>query len=247
VILIGLDDTDSLDSRGTNQLARTLVELVSRDYSCRMIVRHQLLFDERIPFTSHNGSAAIVLERRFAPAISSSAELDELFGTLRAGMLNDFIVGSDPGLCLSVNVPLDVMEWGLKCQREIVSQSEARDLARRHGIRLEGLGGTEGGVIGALAAIGLAATGNDGRLIRWAGFPDDLAGPTPVQELTARQIQVRCITVDEVGTEPLTANSGIPVVSGIVDVGKDRRINCCPKLMVLLDSSILGSECQTEC
>jgi hypothetical protein len=225
VIFVGLDDTDSLDSRGTNQLARALAELVSHDYVCRMIVRHQLLFDERIPFTSHNGSAAILLERRSGHLPAPAGELDDLFGILRAGMLHDFIPGSDPGLCVTADVPRSVIDWGLRCQREIVTQEQARELAWQSGIRLEGLGGSHGGIIGALAAIGLAATGNDGRLIRWAGFPDDLSGPTPVSQLIARQIQVRNVPESSLNSGALTADSGGVVTQGIVDVGRHARPN----------------------
>lgn len=225
MIFVGLDDTDSLDSRGTNQLARALAELVSHDYVCRMIVRHQLLFDERIPFTSHNGSATILLERRSGSQPAPAGELDDLFEILRAGMLHDFIPGSDPGLCVTAEVPRSVTDWGRRCQREIVTQEQAREVARQAGIRLEGLGGTHGGVIGALAAIGLAATGNDGRLIRWAGFPDDLSGPTSLPALTARQIQVRSVPESALNSAALTADSGEVVTAGTVDVGKHARPN----------------------
>ena len=61
VIYVGIDDTDTLDTPGTNQLARALVRHVAGQYRCRLIVRHQLLEDPRVPCTSHNGSASIGL------------------------------------------------------------------------------------------------------------------------------------------------------------------------------------------
>ena len=39
-------------------------------------------------------------------------------------------------------------------------------MAARSGILLEGLGGTQDGVIGALAGVGLSAEGNDGRYLQ---------------------------------------------------------------------------------
>ena len=56
MIYVGIDDTDTVDTPGTNQLAKALVMRLARDYECVSIVRHQLLFDPRIPYTSKNGS-----------------------------------------------------------------------------------------------------------------------------------------------------------------------------------------------
>lgn len=223
MILVGIDDTDSLESRGTNKLARELARRVSAKYRCRAIVRHQLLFDERIPFTSHNGSACLWLESRDGEA--SSEDLSALFEELRAGVLSDFIEGSDPGLCLATQPTDDVIAWGRRCQREIVTQTEAREIAERCGARLEGLGGTNGGVIGALAAIGLTACGDDGRLVQWREWPDDLTGPTPLEQLTERGIEVRALNAIEADHPRPTRAAGRELRAGMVDVGKHARPN----------------------
>lgn len=223
MILVGIDDTDSLESRGTNKLARELARQVSAKYRCRAIVRHQLLFDERIPFTSHNGSACLWLESRDGDA--TAEDLATLFDELRAGMLSDFIAGSDPGLCLATHAADDVRVWGQRCQREIVTQAEAHEIAVRCGARLEGLGGTSGGVIGALAAIGLTANGNDGRLVQWQEWVDDLTGPTPMEQLLERGIEVRALNnTESVNLRPTRAD-GIELRAGVVDVGKHARPN----------------------
>jgi 2-polyprenyl-6-methoxyphenol hydroxylase-like FAD-dependent oxidoreductase len=86
-------------------------------------------------------------------------------------------------------------------------------LAAAHGIHLEGLGGTNGGVIGALAAVGLAAGGNDGRVVVLGEWPDDLAGPQPLSAIQARGIEVR-----QIGSHNL-------VDDGWIDVGKHLRPN----------------------
>jgi len=52
---------------------------------------------------------------------------------------------------------------------------------------LEGLGGTHGGVIGALSAVGLAASGEDGRYIQVGGLRE-LTGLQPVKALLAAGI-----------------------------------------------------------
>jgi hypothetical protein len=95
-----------------------------------------------------------------------------------------------------------------------VRQDEARALARAHRVHLEGFGGTEDGVIGALAAVGLLAAGDDGRVVHLAGWewPDNFAGPQPVAAVRARG-------VDEVRD----GESDARVESGTVDVGKHLR------------------------
>ncbi len=207
MIYVGIDDTDVAGSRGTNQLARAMVAALAAEFRCRRIVRHQLLEDPRVPCTTKNGSASILLEA------VGSATICELAEKCRALMLSDFIVGSDPGLCIASTVPPAVSEFGLRCKSELVERSEAEAIARRHGIFLEGLGGTRDGEIGALAAVGLAATGNDGRIVQIAQWPDDLSGIQAIDVLVQRGLVVEDYA------------SGEPVVSGRVDVGKHLRPN----------------------
>ncbi len=210
MIRVGIDDTDMPDTPGTNQIARALAAELRPRWRCRLILRHQLLHDPRVPFTSHNSSASLL----FDAGTTASADDDALFDALRAGILARCADGSDPGLCLARTVPMSVAAWGARCRDEIVTQDDARALARRHGIRLEGLGGTEGGVIGALAALGLAAGGDHGRVVHQDGVPDDLAGPVPAAEVLARGV-----------TAFLDADTGRPARPRVVDVGKHLRPN----------------------
>ena len=207
MIYAGIDDTDLVGTPGTNQLARALVRRVAGRWRCVLILRHQLLEDPRVPCTSKNGSASILL------APEGDQAMEPLIGQLCAGMRAWFVPGSDPGLCVTAAVPDAIAEFGRRCQRELVSQQEARDLAARHRVHLEGLGGTEGGVIGALAAVGLAAGGNDGRVVHIGAWPDNLAGPQDLATLHARGVEVRSL------------QTGQPVTSGPVDVGKHLRPN----------------------
>ena len=47
MIYLGLDDTDMLDTPGTNKLAMHLAELLADEYETLWIVRHQMLVDPR--------------------------------------------------------------------------------------------------------------------------------------------------------------------------------------------------------
>jgi tRNA(Ile2) C34 agmatinyltransferase TiaS len=208
MIFVGIDDTDTPDTPGTNQLARALVARLSPRYRLVRITRHQLLFDPRVPYTSKNGSASILLEPQ-APW-----DRVDLLRELCTEMCARFNPGSDPGLCLTESVAPAVRDFGRRCQRELIRQSDARALAANHAIHLEGLGGTEDGVIGALAAVGLAVDGDDGRVVQLADWPDDLCGPQEAATIHARGIEIR------------VADTGQVIDAGTVDVGKHLRPNC---------------------
>ena len=207
LLYVGIDDTDMPGAPGTNKLARAIVAELAGQYACRVVVRHQLLDDPRVPCTSKNSAAALLFEPKNGSAMGPLA--DRLRGLLRERSAP----GSDPGLCVAERVPASVAAFGVRCQRALVAQREARRLGDRCGLLLEGLGGSEDGVIGALAAVGLAAGGNDGRVVQIGGWPDDLAGPQDIETLAQRGVEVRC------------HETGGPVESGTVDVGKHLRPN----------------------
>ena len=186
-IYIGIDDTDTLTSRGTGHLARLLAADLAADHTLLGVTRHQLLVDPRVPYTAKNSSAAIHLGR------NGHVDLDELARRVRETMAEHFNPGSDPGLCIAQGVPPAVAAFGQRTQRDVVTQADARTLAADHGIRLAGLGGTEDGIIGALAAVGLAASGSDGRYVL-VGRSRELSGLRPVADvLDAGIAQVRTI------------------------------------------------------
>jgi tRNA(Ile2) C34 agmatinyltransferase TiaS len=160
MILIGMDDTDTLQSRGTGRLARQIATTLSEKYNVLGVTRHQLLVDPRVPYTKNNSSAAIRL------ASDPGIDLQILFEQVKDLMLADFQEGSDPGLCLAEDVTPEVNSFGLRAKHELLEQAEALRIAEENGILLAGLGGTQAGVIGALAAVGLAGSGEDGRFIQ---------------------------------------------------------------------------------
>src|SRR5690606_575424 len=58
-LLLALDDTDSLESRGTGRLARAVADAIVEHYPVWGVTRHQLFVHPSIPFTSHNSCAVI--------------------------------------------------------------------------------------------------------------------------------------------------------------------------------------------
>jgi hypothetical protein len=68
-------------------------------------------------------------------------------------------------------------------------------VAAAHGVRLSGHGGTEDGVIGALAAVGLHSSGNDGFFLWLEGIRSLRAGRYPIEDL------LRALPVEDARTE----------------------------------------------
>ena len=124
-------------------------------------------------------------------------------------MLADYQPGSDPGLCVTSTVPCAITEFGRRAQRQLVTRDEARALAAAHTIPLVGLGGTQDGIIGALAAVGLAASGEDGRYVL-VGRSRELSGLQPVSTLLAA------------GIAAVQTLDGQPVTDGLVQTDKLR-------------------------
>jgi tRNA(Ile2) C34 agmatinyltransferase TiaS len=203
MIIIGLDDTDNLESRGTGHLARQIAAELAVDFPLVGVTRHQLLVDRRVPCTKNNSCAAITLD------VDSDADLPRLFERVREMMLAEFQPGSDPGLCIAAEVPVEITEFGFQVKRELVDQEQARQLAEANGLLLQGLGGTQDGVIGAMAAIGLAACGEDGRYI-YVGQVRDLSGLQSVQ------------TVIDAGVTAVRTLDGTSVTQGLLLVDKLR-------------------------
>ena len=173
-VYIGFDDTDILNSDfGTGKLARRYERLIPEECRVWGVVRQQLLVDPAIPYTSHNSSACVVVDcpdKSYMEVLKSAA-----ISHIEAMSLT----GSDPGLCLvSEGDPdLPALEsFGLMCTAKIVSQNNARRAAGS--AHLSGHGGTNDGIIGAAAAVGLTSSGWSGRFIEYSGlrnFPDNVA------------------------------------------------------------------------
>jgi tRNA(Ile2) C34 agmatinyltransferase TiaS len=160
MIYVGVDDTDTLESRGTGRLARSIAAELSIHYKIFGVTRHQLFVHKDIPFTSHNSCAVI-------HADAPNQDTQAIFALTKKLMLADFVEGSDPGLAIATSkqVTPAIAAFGQDAKTMIVTQQRAVCLANNCNILLEGLGGTNGGIIGALAGIGLAALGNDGRFL----------------------------------------------------------------------------------
>ncbi len=167
IVYIGVDDTDVLGGPyGTGKIARGMGEYLEKQGCGRMIgvIRHQLLVDPRIPYTSHNSSKCVEFE--------ATAPLDVVHGHCIDFLKLNCIAGSDPGVCTcgAEQVTPDLVAYADTVQREVVSKDAALKLARKLGILLSEVGGTGDGIIGALASSGLRGSGNGGRYVQLRGI-----------------------------------------------------------------------------
>ncbi len=163
-ILIGIDDTDNHESRGTGFISRKMGKELEDNGLGNVIgiTRHQLFFDPRIPYTSQNSSACLLIE---------NGDTEKLHKFCSSFLLENAAEGSDVGLCIAKEEQINenIINWGIRAKKEVLTQNEAIELAHNSGIILQGLTGTKDGIIGSLAAIGLRNAGEDGRFIMLKG------------------------------------------------------------------------------
>jgi hypothetical protein len=209
VIYVGIDDTDIVGSPGTNQLARKIVRTIGRAGRGAVVCRHQLFFDSRVPYTSQNGSASIQLPH------GDELARGDLIASVRQEMRDFFVEGSDPGLAVGTVASREMMAFAARAKVDVVSQADAQNVAHAAACHLEGLGGTNQGIIGALAAVALAAGGNDGRVVHvgdWP-WPDPFCGVQPVAAIRDR------------GVAEVRTTTGDAFTGDRIDVGKHLRPN----------------------
>ena len=162
-LLIGIDDTDNVDSIGTGDVLENLMDKLRENElgSGGFITRHQLYVHEAIPYTSHNSAMCCI------------AEVDHLIKTI--DFCRDFMdvscaEGSDPGLCV---IDLDrlrykkrIIRFGQSAKSMVLKKRDALEVTdlHRQAVYLSEHGGTGDGVIGALAGCGLRLSGFDGKV-----------------------------------------------------------------------------------
>jgi hypothetical protein len=190
-LLIGIDDTDNNESRGTGFHTRQLAAILHKKKlgQVKSITRHQLFVHPQIPYTSQNSSACMEV---FTDNISGITEF------IYSHLLKEAVEGCDIGLCIMKYEKIEptLHIWGKRAKIEVLTQSEAKEIATRGDIYLQGLTGTKDGIIGALAAVALRATGNDGRFIYLHG--------TELRELSGTY-----------STEYLLNKTGIDIIKSI--------------------------------
>jgi hypothetical protein len=195
MIYLGFDDTDTPDSeRGTGKLARWFEDVIPLECRLKGVVRQQLLVDDSISYTSHNSAACLVVE------VPQPSFLEIIVELAVQHVQKYFLEGSDPGICAVIegDSALNALAtFGHDCTCKVVSQKEA--LRAACSIHLSGHGGTNDGIIGAAAAVGLTAAGWYGRFIEF-GRLRELPDFMTVNQLEA--LGIRVISMDRDASIP---------------------------------------------
>ncbi|GBC61660.1 hypothetical protein DENIS_2622 [Desulfonema ishimotonii] len=187
-VYIGFDDTDVAGAdRGTGKLARWFEKKLPEGAHLWGAVRQQLPVMEGIPYTSHNSSACLIVDLE-DPSLKA-----DLIDRATEHIHEHFIEGSDPGLCVvseDTSATSQLIAFGREACTKIVTQKAAMSVI--NGDHLSGHGGTNDGIIGATAGVGLTLYGWSGRFIEFGGlrsFGDEVT----VGALEAKGIQVLSI------------------------------------------------------
>jgi tRNA(Ile2) C34 agmatinyltransferase TiaS len=201
-LLIAIDDTDNLepDCVGTGRLARMLGTHLSERGACKRanVTRHQHFVHPDIPFTSHNSSACLLAEKITAPR-------DAIAGLARQFLIDHPNAGANPGLCViePSAVPGWLLDFAKRTQSEVVTLEEADQVAARLDGFVWSAGESGQGRIGALAAVALRSSGEDGRFIGLRGIRG-LEGVMTVAEIVANSEVERVESLDGSALPPET-------------------------------------------
>lgn len=184
-VYFGFDDTDNHDSPyGTGKLVRWFQSAMPEAFKCLGVVRQQLLVCDEIPYTSHNSSACMITEMPEPDLLHEAVE------KAANHLVHYAIDGSDPGLCVVTEYDpaiKSLIDFGHCCTHSVTTQKQALKAAKK--AHLSGHGGTNDGIIGAAAAVGLTVSGWCGRFIEFAKLRD-LPDEVLVSELNDMGIEV---------------------------------------------------------
>jgi tRNA(Ile2) C34 agmatinyltransferase TiaS len=182
---LGFDDTDTRGSSyGTGKLVRWFQRALPEGCVCLGVVRQQLFVCDEIPYTSHNSAACLIAE------MPGPDLLNEIIASAAKHLQHYAMDGSDPGLCVATEFDASIeslIDFGHICTRAVATQRQAVAAAKK--AHLSGHGGTNDGIIGAAAAVGLTASGWSGRFIEY-GDLRNLPAEVSVAELNDLGITV---------------------------------------------------------
>lgn len=179
--LLGIDDTDSVETFQTTDLTFNLGRHLEEQGLAKMIhLSCHHLYCDGIPDENTPTSTASCLTLEANPG--NQRELDLV---CREVLLRDSAPGSNAGYVLASWQQFDheIVLWGKSAKTKCLKRQDALQIARRCGLGAAGILGSGIGVIGALAAVGLRFDGNDG-WIYWMPGLHDLKGIYTQVQLT---------------------------------------------------------------
>ena len=201
-LLVGIDDTDTDAGKGTGSVARGLLTSFDeqRIGAALGATRHQLLLDPAIAYTSENATHCVALKASHRLEVTAIAEMVLAFVEAEAAP------GSSPGIAIvrdasweDPGVTSRLVAFGQSAKTEVLDPDSAIGLAGDLGVHVSGHGESNRGVVGALAAVGLHLSGDDG-LFSWMPGIRDVTGQVSYRQL--RFLVPINAALDSSGREP---------------------------------------------
>ncbi|HEU5002300.1 MAG TPA: hypothetical protein VFW71_05915 [Actinomycetota bacterium] len=226
-LLIGIDDTDGEGSRGTGALAVSLIQALDADRvgAAMGVTRHQLYRGPGVEATSEN--VALCLALKASHRLEPSAFVDFVSAFLEA----ERGPGSAPGVAIArepawedAQTAMRLTNFGQQAKSSVVDVATAQAVAPDVHVHLASFGGSDRGVVGALAAVALHASGEDG-IFLWLPDLEDAVG-----QITYRQLRLLAPAID-IALDP---DGREPEPEQFVDVGTRVRPVLFKGLSVLL-------------
>lgn len=189
--VIGIDDTDDQDGRGTSKLGRAWAAAIEAEGfgATRGVTRHQLWQSPKVDATNHNRAVAIAVETERTALDLEDHVVD--FVREHASTEANPAIGI---LSRHTDMP-HALAWGRRAQQELLKLADAERYATESNVLLRGLGGNRSGMIGALAAVGLHAGGKDGLFVQLAGIRE-LEGRVTAGQIRERSALVHVVDED---------------------------------------------------
>jgi len=149
ILHIGLDDTDTMQSGCTTYVAALLIERLLAEGACFIDYPNLIRLNPNVPWkTRGNGAVAL----RVATEKTDDL-MDELWQIVIEHAEEEGKKPNPALLFLEGDIPLDIILFSRKAQREIASLDAANKLIEKYGVKAR-FKGRGIGLIGALAAIG---------------------------------------------------------------------------------------------
>ena len=231
---IGVDDTDSPSSKGTGYLTRELCRNIEKENLGKVlnITRHQLLISDKIKYTNRNNAACIEVNTADIQVLSEfCVQYLKVNSEKRS---NPVIV-----ICPADNVSEETILFGLHAKKKVMTISDAENIVKSNNLLAYKIKTGKNGQIGALAAVGLRATGNDGRVIWVKGHEikgllgNYLAGEvyceTHVDTITTKQgykiPNNASIDFDDSRIKPILKENAITLIVEELSEGKNEELS----------------------
>lgn len=233
-LLIGLDGTDNGDSPGTVCVAKRLLAALDekRVGAALGATCHQLLVHPEFPATSQNVSVCLALRA------SHRLELPAIVETVKDLLEAQRVDGPDPGLAIAREAAWEdaatsgrLIAYGKRAKQEVLDPTSAFALAAEVNVHLAG-SAENAAAVGALAAVALHVSGNDGVFI-WLPDIEELEGMFTYRQLRALAPAID-VALDESGREPSPEDG--------IDLGTDvRPMLMGGRIVLLLDSPTVST------